>query len=85
MSYQEIQDKVRKVRKEQECIGCLTKFPKGSMLRYRAYTWDGDFNQDYLCTQCDKVMDDMHPGDLEDGFTPGDLRNGWVDEEGNSI
>lgn len=85
MSYYSVREKEVKTRKPHQCIGCLETYPKGSLLLYRAYVFDGEFQTDYLCDNCVKALGDMDSSDMEDGFMAGDLRQGWVNEQGDSI
>lgn len=82
MSYTELKNKFVKTRKDHTCEGCLENQSKGTVLRARAYIWEGDFHSEYLCCKCDQVLDDMDPRDLEDGWYPGELKNGWQYLEG---
>ena len=47
-----LKDKVVKIRKEQVCWGCATKFEKGSKLRYTVVVDSGDFSSTYWCQVC---------------------------------
>ena len=77
MSYTELKAKHVQIRKPRVCVGCAFEYPKGMKLFHRVYIWEGEFNSDYLCKNCEAVMDGMDSGDLADGFMQGDLREGW--------
>lgn len=64
------------IRKEQQCIGCYGKFPKGTKLLYWVGIFDGDFQYNYTCDRCQHVLQSMD--DLVSWYG-GELKEYWED------
>jgi len=80
MSFEEIQSKWVKTRKDHQCIWCDEKIESGTKARYRVYTFDGDFNADYMHEECYEAMS-RTDADLDEGFFPGEFLRGKTPEE----
>lgn len=63
---------VDKTRKKHVCIFCQSTIPIGSSCRHETGTWEGEFNDYYLCNRCVKFIDKCDI-DLSDGFSEGDF------------
>lgn len=78
-------DKDVKIRKEQRCYSCWRKLPRGTVMNYCVWTYEGDFGAVYCCMTCQAIMRYQEPDDdggypqlfvrnqLAEGQTPEDL------------
>lgn len=81
MSYEEIQSKHVKGRKDHSCEWCNETITKGETHLYRAYRFEGDFNAGRMHLECEKAMD-RSPYDLvSEGFYPGECSRGQALDE----
>ena len=58
-------------RKDYKCFGCLSVIEKGTNNRVSVFVDGGQIVTLRLCAVCEKIADDMEPGDE---FCEGDLR-----------
>lgn len=62
-----LKDKEVKIRKERRCYSCWRKFQAGTIMRYWAGVYDGDFGAVYSCQTCQAIMLRQEP-DEEGGY-----------------
>lgn len=63
-----------KIRKQHQCFSCFRKFPVGTKMNYWSGLYEGDFNSNYTCVDCQKIMDDSDEHCFEQGFVD-EMRN----------
>jgi hypothetical protein len=51
-----LREKKVKIRKEQICTFCYRKFPKGTVMRFQVYVFDGALDNCYSCSVCDEIL-----------------------------
>lgn len=72
--YDSIQSKQVKTRKTHWCCWCGDQIIKGRLAQYRAYKFEGDFNNDWMHPECFDAMESIDGGIFE--FNTGDYHRG---------
>jgi hypothetical protein len=60
--------RVKKTRKDHHCVCCGIKIPKGTSCTYDAGIFEGDFQSQYICDDCQKWVNDNRDRLDDDGF-----------------
>lgn len=79
MSYTEIRTATVTVRKRHSCEWCAEQILPGERAFYRAYVFEGDFNQGRMHPECEKAMHTVPNCDLRDGWMAGDYKRGTAE------
>lgn len=70
-----------KIRKQHTCFSCLRKFPPGTIMRYQACIYEGDFCTTYTCDTCQDIMSISNEHEWEEGFVDNQLEHLQTPEE----
>ncbi len=64
--------KVVRTRKHHTCIYCTREIRSGEYAEYNCGTWEGDFQNYYMCMRCVQFIDDNNI-ELSEGFYEGEF------------
>lgn len=59
LKYQQV-----KIKKDRICVGCASKFPKGSQMVYWVGICEGDFQANWWCLCCNAYLETGDPDDF---------------------
>ena len=78
--YVELRSKDVTARKEHRCVWCGELIEVGETARYRVYTFDGEFANDWMHPECHAAMLKAPYELVEEGWAPGEFKRGSNEE-----